>query len=43
MMGDTQQQMINLSACEFPEFAAYMQKVFGEQQFKKGYALLAQN
>ena len=43
MMGDTQQQLINISACEFNEFAAYMSKTFGEPQFKQGYLLIKSN
>lgn len=40
MIGDTQQQMINISACEFTEFQTYMIKQFGEQQFEEGFNII---
>jgi len=41
--GDSQQQMINLTACEFHEFQAYMIGQYGEKQFKEGFALIKAN
>jgi len=32
--------MINISACEFPEFKLYMGKQFGEQQFASGFKVI---
>jgi hypothetical protein len=43
IVGDTQQQMINLSACEFNEFSAFMIQKFGERQFKEGFTLIKAN
>jgi len=43
MHGDTQQQMINLTSCEFSEFQTYMTRQYGELQFKQGFALIKAN
>ena len=35
--------MINISGCEFDEFAAYMSKQFGEGQFQNGFEIIKKN
>ncbi len=35
--------MINISACEFSEFAKYMSSQYGEEQFKEGWNIIKDN
>lgn len=35
--------MINISACDFPEFSAYMRGQYGEKQFDEGFEIIKQN
>lgn len=37
------QNMINISACEFGEFEKYMVGQYGEKQFKEGFEIIKQN
>ena len=37
------QNMINISGCEFNEFAAYMSNQYGENQFQEGFQIIKAN
>ena len=37
------QAMINISACEFPEFSRYMIGQYGKQQFEEGFEIIKTN
>lgn len=37
------QNMINISGCEFDEFAAYMSNQYGEKQFQEGFQIIKAN
>ena len=39
----SQNQLINISACEFGEFQKYMISQYGENQFKQGYEIIKMN
>lgn len=34
------QAMINISACDFPEFSQYMIGQYGQQQFTEGFEII---
>ena len=40
---ESQNQLINISACEFGEFQKYMISQYGEKQFKQGYEIIKMN
>jgi hypothetical protein len=39
----TQEEMINITSCDFNEFGAYMGKQYGMPQFQKGYEIIKSN
>ena len=42
-MFTTQKDMLNISACDYPEFEAYMKQNFCEEQFLEGYEIIKAN
>jgi hypothetical protein len=39
----TQEEMINITSCNFEQFGAYMSKQYGAQQFQQGFDLIKKN
>ena len=39
----SQDDMINITSCDFKEFGDYMSKQYGSTQFEKGFSIVKQN